>query len=146
MNEWINNQQNALRCLLCILFATFTKFLPTCFGRNMLWIKYIINIEVHLIGYLYIMDLINPREMEHIKSSFEYYTAALTQVLSPSSILPPNSCRYSFGPERKIIACLSKMWFFIFFYFNCINAQNLPKSGSVHGLRHTVSSLTCMLK
>jgi hypothetical protein len=37
-------------------------------GRNMLlwieWIKYIINFEVQVVGYLYIMDLINGRKME----------------------------------------------------------------------------------
>ena len=40
-------------------------------GRNMLlralWIKYIINIDVDFVGYLYITDLINAREMELIK-------------------------------------------------------------------------------
>jgi hypothetical protein len=31
------------------------------------WIQYIINSDVHFVGYLYIMDLINARKMEHIK-------------------------------------------------------------------------------
>ena len=30
-------------------------------------LKYIINSEVHFVGYLYIMDLINAWKMEHIK-------------------------------------------------------------------------------
>jgi len=64
---------------------------------------------VLLVGYLRIMDLINARKMEHIKISFEHYTLALMNVLSPSSILPPNLCRYSFIPGRKNFACLSKM-------------------------------------
>jgi len=34
------------------------------------WIRYIINIEVHFIGYLYIMDLIKARKIEHIKTIF----------------------------------------------------------------------------
>ena len=28
--------------------------------------KYIVNIEAHVVGYLYIMDLINARKTEHI--------------------------------------------------------------------------------
>jgi len=47
--QYINNQQYALEILLCNSF--------------------IINIEVHLVGYLYIMDLINARKMGHIKNS-----------------------------------------------------------------------------
>ena len=31
-----------------------------------LWIKYITNIEVHFVGYLYIMDLISARKTERI--------------------------------------------------------------------------------
>ena len=31
-----------------------------------LGIKYIIDIEVHVVGCLYIMDLINARKMEHM--------------------------------------------------------------------------------
>ena len=30
--------------------------------------KYIINTEVHFVGYLYIVDLINARKMEHTKT------------------------------------------------------------------------------
>jgi hypothetical protein len=30
------------------------------------WIKYIINIQVYFVGYLYFMDLINARKMEYI--------------------------------------------------------------------------------
>jgi hypothetical protein len=32
------------------------------------WIKYIINSDVHFVGYLYIMDLINAQKMEHNKN------------------------------------------------------------------------------
>jgi len=32
-----------------------------------LWIKYVVNIEVHFVGYLNIMDLINTRILERIK-------------------------------------------------------------------------------
>ena len=32
-----------------------------------LWIKYIMNIEVHFVGYVYFMDLTNAQKMEHIK-------------------------------------------------------------------------------
>jgi len=35
--------------------------------RKML-IKYIINIVVHFVGYLYIMDLFNAQKMENIKT------------------------------------------------------------------------------
>ena len=31
------------------------------------WNKYIINIEVNFVGYLYITDLINARKMERVK-------------------------------------------------------------------------------
>jgi hypothetical protein len=34
-----------------------------------LWINYIIDIEVYVVGYLYIMDPIKSWKMEHIKSS-----------------------------------------------------------------------------
>ena len=34
-----------------------------CVARK-LWIKYTINIDVHFVGYFYIMDLINGRKME----------------------------------------------------------------------------------
>jgi hypothetical protein len=30
-------------------------------------LKYIVNHEVHFVGYLYVMDLINSQKMEHIK-------------------------------------------------------------------------------
>jgi hypothetical protein len=40
-------------------------------GQNMLerilWIKYIINIDMHLVSYLYVMDLSNAQKMEHSK-------------------------------------------------------------------------------
>jgi hypothetical protein len=32
-----------------------------------MWLKYIVNSEVHFDGYLHIMDLINAQKMEHIK-------------------------------------------------------------------------------
>ena len=32
-----------------------------------LWNEYETNIEVHIVGYLYIMDLINAQKMEYIK-------------------------------------------------------------------------------
>jgi hypothetical protein len=32
-----------------------------------LWIKYIINIVVQFVEYLYITDLVNARKMEYIK-------------------------------------------------------------------------------
>ena len=31
-----------------------------------LWLKYDVNIEVHFVGYLNIMDLINARRLERI--------------------------------------------------------------------------------
>jgi hypothetical protein len=34
---------------------------------RILWIKYIINTEVRFVGYLYILDQISPRKIEHIK-------------------------------------------------------------------------------
>jgi len=49
------NQQNALQCL---------------------WIKYIINIVVYFVGYVYIMDLINAQKMEHIKKKSYNYVAS----------------------------------------------------------------------
>ena len=40
-------------------------------GQNVLvrkvCLKYIVNSEMHFVGYFYIMDLINSRKMEHIK-------------------------------------------------------------------------------
>ena len=43
-------------------------------GRNMLvrklLIKYIMNLEVHFVGYLYITDLINARKMLRIKTVY----------------------------------------------------------------------------
>ena len=78
------------------------------------------------------MVLINPREMEHIKCCFEYYTAALTHVLLPSSILQPNSCRRSSVQEGRIS------------YFNCINARNLLKSRNVHSFRHSQYTDMCV--
>ena len=32
------------------------------------WLEYFINVGVHYVGYLYIMDMINARNMEHIKT------------------------------------------------------------------------------
>jgi hypothetical protein len=37
-----------------------------------LWIKYIINIVVYFVGYVYIMDLINAQKIEHIKKKILY--------------------------------------------------------------------------
>ena len=65
--------------------------------------------RVHFVRYLYIMDLINAGKMENIKSYFEYYTPALTHVLSAGSILPPNLWCCSFSPGRKNFAWISKM-------------------------------------
>ena len=90
-----------------------------------------------LVMYIHVMDLITADKMEHTKISFEYYSPALTHVLSPSSILPPNSCRSSFIPRKKYFACLSKMWFFKFIQ-KLHNARNFLKSGSAHGLRNTI--------
>lgn len=33
------------------------------------WLKYIIDTDVHFIDYLYVMDPANARKMEHIKTS-----------------------------------------------------------------------------
>ena len=72
---YINNQQNELQCLWCILFTVSS---PTCFGpilrsfsgwcyyKNTNVIKYIINIVVHSVRYWYIMDLFNAWKTERI--------------------------------------------------------------------------------
>lgn len=59
-----------------------------------------------LVMYIHVMDLITAHKVEHIKISFEHYSPALTHVLSPSSILLPNSCLSSFIPGRKYFAWL----------------------------------------
>jgi hypothetical protein len=44
--------------------------------------KYITNIEVHYVGYLYIMDLIDARKMEYIKFKNEVYVSQILEVCS----------------------------------------------------------------
>jgi len=44
----------------------------TCWWEN--YEKYNINVEMHFVGYLYIMDLINARRMEHIKTATPIFT------------------------------------------------------------------------
>jgi hypothetical protein len=44
--------------------------------RNMLvtklWIKYMINIVVHFVEYLYITDLMNVRKVEHTEMTIDH--------------------------------------------------------------------------
>jgi len=40
-------------------------------------LKYIINIEVHFVGYMYIMHLINAWKMEHIKINAIFFLRIL---------------------------------------------------------------------
>ena len=67
-----------------------------------------------LVMYIHVMDLITAHKMEHTKISFEYYSPALTHVLSPTSLLPPIVIALSFQ-EGKILHAFQTCDFFNIF-------------------------------
>jgi hypothetical protein len=57
-------------CILVIILPwRWPQHQPNMLVRK-LWIKYIINIQVHFVGYLYIMDLLNERKWNVINCRY----------------------------------------------------------------------------